>query len=113
MRLIPNLLGCQSWAHAGSCGPPFWFISCGSSSSVGLTWLSPPRGLQERQVRVVDRRVHMCIRVCFAPEPPKGARVKATALCVTFSRAPEGGEDEGYYYTPMTYHCYQVGPQGS
>ena len=25
--------------------PPFWFISWGSSSSVGLTWLSPPRGL--------------------------------------------------------------------
>ena len=45
IRLIPNLLGCQSWAHAESCGPPFWFISWGSSSSVGLTWLSPSRGL--------------------------------------------------------------------
>jgi hypothetical protein len=45
IRLILNLLGCQSLAHAGSCGPPFWFISWGSSSSVGLTWLSPSRGL--------------------------------------------------------------------
>ena len=34
-------------------------------------------------------------------------------VCVHCSRAPEGGQDEGYYYTPMTYHCYQMGPRGS
>jgi hypothetical protein len=28
-------------------------------------------------------------------------------------RALEGGQDEGYHYTPMTYHCYQVGPRAS
>jgi hypothetical protein len=50
--------------------------------------------------------------VYSALEPPKGVRTKATptpplpTMCMNCSRAPEGGEDQGYYFVPMTYHCY-------
>ena len=36
--------------------------------------------------------------------------LSTTEVCARCSRAPEGGQNEGYYYTPMTYHCYQMGP---
>jgi hypothetical protein len=43
----------------------------------------------------------------------RGSLLRCQSVCVNCSRAPEGGQDEGYYYTPMTYHCYQMGPRGS
>ena len=41
----------------------------------------------------------------------RGSLLRCQSVCVNCSRAPEGGQDEGYYYTPMTYHCYQMGPR--
>jgi hypothetical protein len=45
IRVIQNLLGCQGWGEMWRCGPAFWFISSGSSSSADFTWLSPCRSL--------------------------------------------------------------------
>jgi hypothetical protein len=48
--------------------------------------------------------------MCWQDATP-GERI---SVCVNCSRAPEGGEDEGYYryYAPMTYRMLPDGPQG-